>query len=83
MEGTILPTGAIKFDGDAHGIAFSVYVRENGRSSSGSSAAGWRSCRARPRRSAATSRTWNSDRVLTGHHGQEVPAWPGPGAVGV
>jgi hypothetical protein len=30
MEGTTLTTGTVKFDGDAHGIAFSVYVRENG-----------------------------------------------------
>lgn len=30
MERTTLTTGTVKFDGDAHGIAFSVYVRENG-----------------------------------------------------
>ena len=30
MEGTTLTTGTVKFDGDDHGIAFSVYVRENG-----------------------------------------------------
>jgi hypothetical protein len=31
MEGTTLTTGTVKFDGEAHGIAFSVYVRENGQ----------------------------------------------------
>jgi hypothetical protein len=31
MEGTTLTTGIVKFDGEAHGIAFSVYVRENGK----------------------------------------------------
>jgi hypothetical protein len=31
MEGTTLNTGTVKFDGEAHGIAFSVYVRENGQ----------------------------------------------------
>jgi hypothetical protein len=31
MERTTLTTGTVKFDGDAHGIAFSVYVRENGQ----------------------------------------------------
>ena len=30
MEGKTVSTGTVRFDGDAHGIAFSVYVRENG-----------------------------------------------------
>ena len=31
MKGTTLTNGTVKFDGDAHGIAFSVYVRKNGK----------------------------------------------------
>ena len=31
MAATVVDNGTVKFDGEAHGIAFSVYVRENGR----------------------------------------------------
>jgi hypothetical protein len=30
MEPVTVRTGAKRFDGEAHGVAFSVYVRENG-----------------------------------------------------
>jgi hypothetical protein len=62
MEVTTLTTGTVKFDGDAHGIAFSVYVREDGQVKLWVKRGGMAILPGRARCSAATSRTWNSDR---------------------